>query len=516
MIVIEEPINMHTLRQSIARTYRLGQRQEQRVWVLFMDHTYDRILSANVAEKGVSDMAAQIGKNYPPGGVPADINERAERALCFSMGWSRYPESQPSPAYYFLSMSLLLQCQGWPGQDAISPALAAKRLFRNLCNALFEPFINGEHFGLCTDAIRSPGLKTLVPSVSPLSDAFIYGRPYKDFPLVGDVDRLRSTGRSADRIARAEKELITVLKTYEAVIIADTKAQNKLAPPTDRNAVDQAQVMLARCAQAYVRLYAINGLTCVRYENLYPNSARFSPFLRRVGAETKAHLRTLHNIRDMTRYARMLEKRASTCQMTCGKGRVEEVERVQDVEEVEEVKAVDNDGDDEDASVDVDDDDDTHNNNDHDGAGVLHSLEQRRCDAEGKRLIALDEQPKLLPISLWDWAPSRKDGDVLRAFWHRRSNDDYSDTHIATERKPEPYRLPVVKPDKATPEPRHVARPLDTPRKSQRRAAAATDVTTTRPKVTLVKRPRDETDGLVSASRSKEKSGGRREKRPKV
>ncbi|KAI9799952.1 MAG: hypothetical protein M1825_004323 [Sarcosagium campestre] len=62
--------------------------------------------------------------------------------------------------------------------------------------------------------------------------------------LVGDVDRLKGTGRSADRIARAEKELMTVLKTYEAVIIADTKAQNKLAPPTDRNAVEQAHNQL--------------------------------------------------------------------------------------------------------------------------------------------------------------------------------------------------------------------------------------------------------------------------------
>lgn len=59
IILMESALNHNSLFQTIGRIHRLGQREEQRAWVLFMDHTIQRYMEFNNATKVLPQIAAQ-------------------------------------------------------------------------------------------------------------------------------------------------------------------------------------------------------------------------------------------------------------------------------------------------------------------------------------------------------------------------------------------------------------------------------------------------------------------------
>ncbi|KAL4970555.1 C-terminal helicase domain-containing protein [Aspergillus stella-maris] len=62
-IVLESPRNYSTLLHVIGRLHRLGQKENQKVWILFADHTIDRYLECINANKAIPQFASQLGYN---------------------------------------------------------------------------------------------------------------------------------------------------------------------------------------------------------------------------------------------------------------------------------------------------------------------------------------------------------------------------------------------------------------------------------------------------------------------
>ncbi|KAJ5589471.1 hypothetical protein N7537_012149 [Penicillium hordei] len=59
IILVESALNHNSLFQTIGRIHRRGQREEQRAWVLFMDHTIQRYMEFNNTTKVLPQIAAQ-------------------------------------------------------------------------------------------------------------------------------------------------------------------------------------------------------------------------------------------------------------------------------------------------------------------------------------------------------------------------------------------------------------------------------------------------------------------------
>lgn len=59
IILMESALNHNSLFQTIGRIHRLGQREEQRAWLLFMDHTIQRYMEFNNTTKILPQIAAQ-------------------------------------------------------------------------------------------------------------------------------------------------------------------------------------------------------------------------------------------------------------------------------------------------------------------------------------------------------------------------------------------------------------------------------------------------------------------------
>lgn len=60
MILVEQPGNTNVIFHCIGRVHRLGQRQKQRVWILFQDHTIDRYIAFNNTRKIIPQIAAIV------------------------------------------------------------------------------------------------------------------------------------------------------------------------------------------------------------------------------------------------------------------------------------------------------------------------------------------------------------------------------------------------------------------------------------------------------------------------
>ncbi len=88
MAILELPLNLNTLLQSISRLVRFGQTSETYVWILFNDHTFQHWWCANLARKAISDLGAQLAGQLQTG-EKADIETidvHAEEALKVIMG----------------------------------------------------------------------------------------------------------------------------------------------------------------------------------------------------------------------------------------------------------------------------------------------------------------------------------------------------------------------------------------------------------------------------------------------
>ena len=59
MILLETARNTNTLIQTGGRIHRVGQEEEQRIWILFVDHTFNRSEEYNSAKKMVRQIAAE-------------------------------------------------------------------------------------------------------------------------------------------------------------------------------------------------------------------------------------------------------------------------------------------------------------------------------------------------------------------------------------------------------------------------------------------------------------------------
>ena len=59
IVLMESALNHNSLFQTIGRIHRLGQREEQRAWLLFMDHTIQRYMEFNNTTKVLPQIAAQ-------------------------------------------------------------------------------------------------------------------------------------------------------------------------------------------------------------------------------------------------------------------------------------------------------------------------------------------------------------------------------------------------------------------------------------------------------------------------
>ncbi|KAL4798954.1 hypothetical protein BDV19DRAFT_385629 [Aspergillus venezuelensis] len=62
-IVLESPPNYSMLLHVIGRLHRLGQKEKQKVWILFADHTIDRYLECINANKATPQFASQLDPN---------------------------------------------------------------------------------------------------------------------------------------------------------------------------------------------------------------------------------------------------------------------------------------------------------------------------------------------------------------------------------------------------------------------------------------------------------------------
>lgn len=62
IILMESALNHNSLFQTIGRIHRLGQREDQRTWILFMDHIFQRYMEFNNTTK----VLPQISTQYHP------------------------------------------------------------------------------------------------------------------------------------------------------------------------------------------------------------------------------------------------------------------------------------------------------------------------------------------------------------------------------------------------------------------------------------------------------------------
>ncbi|KAK2759393.1 hypothetical protein FQN54_002871 [Arachnomyces sp. PD_36] len=54
VVLLEPSKNYNTDLQAIMRVHRVGQKKEQKVWILFQDHTYDRIRHSRNTRKMIN------------------------------------------------------------------------------------------------------------------------------------------------------------------------------------------------------------------------------------------------------------------------------------------------------------------------------------------------------------------------------------------------------------------------------------------------------------------------------
>ena len=75
IILMESALNHNSLFQTIGRIHRLGQREVQRAWLLFMDHTIQRYMEFNNTTKVLPQIAAQY-RPFLEGQVPESTEDR--------------------------------------------------------------------------------------------------------------------------------------------------------------------------------------------------------------------------------------------------------------------------------------------------------------------------------------------------------------------------------------------------------------------------------------------------------
>ncbi|CAG8881166.1 unnamed protein product, partial [Penicillium egyptiacum] len=78
IIVMESALNHNSLFQTIGRIHRLGQRDEQRAWLLFMDHTIQRYMEFNNTTKILPQIAAQY-RPFLERQVSPTVDDRDQR-----------------------------------------------------------------------------------------------------------------------------------------------------------------------------------------------------------------------------------------------------------------------------------------------------------------------------------------------------------------------------------------------------------------------------------------------------
>ncbi|RHZ46015.1 C-terminal helicase domain-containing protein [Aspergillus thermomutatus] len=60
VVLLKPPLNMNTLFQAVGQVHRLGQREAQKAWVLFQEHSISRWIECNNVVKALPQFAAQL------------------------------------------------------------------------------------------------------------------------------------------------------------------------------------------------------------------------------------------------------------------------------------------------------------------------------------------------------------------------------------------------------------------------------------------------------------------------
>jgi hypothetical protein len=101
-MVMEAAMNVNTILQAIGRVHRLGQTKEQKIWILFAEHTFNRYIEWNNTRKMLSQLAGEnagvlaskvremVGKTGSDSDARRDVIEKeTESMLMKLLGQSR-------------------------------------------------------------------------------------------------------------------------------------------------------------------------------------------------------------------------------------------------------------------------------------------------------------------------------------------------------------------------------------------------------------------------------------------